>query len=169
MFLRVSYKIQYEKIIFFCSLKGVGSGVGSGSVSQSYGTGSAPKCHGSPTLIATGTYLSVAPLYSLQPQLLQEDPLGLLLALLEQLADELPVGLGNARLAGGEHGDLLARHQVQIAEEDAGSSVPADKDSCAAAHTENRSRNRIDNILGVLGNKCAGQPNLKTVEIREIM
>ncbi len=47
-----------------------------------------------------GTYLSVAPLYSLQPQLLQEDPLGLLLALLEQLAHKLPVGLGNARLAG---------------------------------------------------------------------
>ncbi len=94
-------------------------------------------------IIYIGTYLSVAPLDSLQAQLLQEDPLGLLLALLEQLAHKLPVGLGNARLAGGEHGDLLARHQVQIAEEDAGSPVPADKDSCAAAHTENRSHNRL--------------------------
>jgi hypothetical protein len=41
-----------EKAIFFASLtslkKGVESGVGSGSISQRYG--SAPKCHGSPTL-----------------------------------------------------------------------------------------------------------------------
>jgi hypothetical protein len=43
-----------KKIFFFASLKSmkkeVGSGVGSGSNSQRYGSGSAPKCHGSPTL-----------------------------------------------------------------------------------------------------------------------
>jgi hypothetical protein len=49
MCLQVSYK---KKKIFFTSLKsltkGVGSGVGSGFFCQRYG--SAPKCHGSPTL-----------------------------------------------------------------------------------------------------------------------
>jgi hypothetical protein len=50
-------KYEEEKNIFFASLKsmkkGVRSGVGSGSgsISQRYGSGSAPKCHGSPTLI----------------------------------------------------------------------------------------------------------------------
>ena len=54
MCLRVSYKKKYEENFFFlASLKSlrkvVGSGVGSGSVSQRYG--SAPKCHKSPTLV----------------------------------------------------------------------------------------------------------------------
>ncbi len=31
------------------------------------------------------------------------------------------------------------------------------------------SHSNILNVLGVLGNKCAGQHNLKTVQIREIM
>ncbi len=44
MYLRVSYKKKYEKIIFFFTSfkslkKGVGSGVGSGSISQRYGSG----------------------------------------------------------------------------------------------------------------------------------
>jgi hypothetical protein len=58
MCLWVSYKKKYEKIKNFAYLKplkkGVGSGVGSGSVSQRYGflgSGSAPKCHGSLSMI----------------------------------------------------------------------------------------------------------------------
>jgi hypothetical protein len=46
------------KKLFFCILisekvvgSGVGSEEGSGSISQRYGSGSAPKCHGSPTLV----------------------------------------------------------------------------------------------------------------------
>ncbi len=64
--MRVSYKKKIwqkvKKHNFFASLKSLkkgvgsedGSGAGSGSVtgSQRYGSGSAPKCHGSPTLVA---------------------------------------------------------------------------------------------------------------------
>ncbi len=55
MCLWVSYmKKIWEKKLFFCILKkGVGSRVGSrsGSISPRCGSGSEPKCHGSPTLI----------------------------------------------------------------------------------------------------------------------
>jgi hypothetical protein len=61
MCLRLSYKKKIRKKYFFAfasfkSLKKeVGSGVGSGSVSQRYG--SAPKCHRSPTLPRCGVVL----------------------------------------------------------------------------------------------------------------
>jgi hypothetical protein len=46
--------VSYQKKRKFASLKslkkGVGSEVGSGSVSQRSGSSSAPKCHGSPAL-----------------------------------------------------------------------------------------------------------------------
>jgi hypothetical protein len=52
MCLWAGYKEKYEEKKFSASLKsmkkGVRSGVGSGSISQRYG--SIPKCHGSPTL-----------------------------------------------------------------------------------------------------------------------
>jgi hypothetical protein len=42
MCMRASYKKKYEKNIFFCTIKslkkGVGSGVGSGSISKRYGS-----------------------------------------------------------------------------------------------------------------------------------
>jgi len=53
MCLQISYKE-----IFFTSLKsqkkgvGSGTGAGSGSICQRCGSGSAPQCHGSPTLAA---------------------------------------------------------------------------------------------------------------------
>jgi hypothetical protein len=60
MCLWASFKKKMKKIIFFASLKsmkkGVWSGVGSGSIIQRYGSrgsGSVPKCHGSPTLQKT--------------------------------------------------------------------------------------------------------------------
>ena len=74
----------------------------------------------------------MAPLHGLQSQLLQQDPLGLLFALLEQLAHKLPVGLRNARLAGGEHGNLLGGDQVEVAQS-AGPPVTAYEDSRAAS------------------------------------
>jgi hypothetical protein len=59
MWLWVIYKKKIRKKIFFASLmslkKGVGSGVGSGSVSQRCKYGSGLKCHGSPTLVYSGT------------------------------------------------------------------------------------------------------------------
>jgi hypothetical protein len=63
MCLWVSYKNKiFLKNIFFTSLKslkkGVGSGVGSGFISQRYRSGSAPKCHGSPTLITALLWLN---------------------------------------------------------------------------------------------------------------
>jgi hypothetical protein len=48
MCLRVSYKKKNVNI-FFSSLKSLKKGVGSGSISQR--SGSALKCHGSPTLV----------------------------------------------------------------------------------------------------------------------
>jgi hypothetical protein len=51
---------SYEKYASFKSMKkGVGSGVGSGSIIQSYGSvsGSAPICHGSPKLEVRDVYL----------------------------------------------------------------------------------------------------------------
>jgi hypothetical protein len=58
-------KIYRKKIIYFASRKplkkGAGSEVGSGSISQRYGSGgsgSAPKCHGSPTLPERVTHRS---------------------------------------------------------------------------------------------------------------
>jgi hypothetical protein len=76
----------------------------------------------------------MSPLDSLKAQLLQEDPLGLLLALLQQLAHKLPVGLGDAGLAGGEHGNLLAGHQVQV--QGAGPPVTTDEYRRAAAQIQ---------------------------------
>ncbi len=70
MYLRVSYiKKIWKNLILFASFKplkkwvefGVGFGSGPGSKSQWWGSGSAPKCHGSPTLpvisLSTGTFL----------------------------------------------------------------------------------------------------------------
>jgi hypothetical protein len=54
MCLRVSYKKKYEKKLIFCILQLLKKGVGSGSISQRYGihgSGSTPKCQGSPTLV----------------------------------------------------------------------------------------------------------------------
>ncbi len=51
MCLRVSYKKKTWKN-FFASSKSTNKGVGSESISQRCGLGSAPKCHGSPTLIS---------------------------------------------------------------------------------------------------------------------
>ncbi len=52
---RVSYqKKNLKKYNFFASLKLMKKGVGSGSISQRYGihgSGSTPKCQGSPTLV----------------------------------------------------------------------------------------------------------------------
>jgi hypothetical protein len=53
MCLHVSYKEKYAKRYIFAPLKSLKKGVGSGSVSQRCGSGSAPKCHGSPSLIKT--------------------------------------------------------------------------------------------------------------------
>ena len=56
MYLWLSYKKKIWYFLFIKSLKSlkelVGSGVGSGSwsISQRYGSGSEPRCHGSPTL-----------------------------------------------------------------------------------------------------------------------
>ncbi len=66
MCLQASYKKKiWKKNNFFASLKslkkGVGSGVGSGSISQRYR--SAPKCHGSPTLVDTTVPLLMQILY----------------------------------------------------------------------------------------------------------
>ncbi len=49
MCLRISFKKKYG--IFFASLMSRKKGVGSGSVRRRYGSGSASKCHGSPTLL----------------------------------------------------------------------------------------------------------------------
>jgi hypothetical protein len=68
------------KKIFFAFLKSMKKGVGSGSgsISQSYGSGSAPKCHGSPTLVRGALVhkrgrkyqhlLIVSPVYSIKHQ-----------------------------------------------------------------------------------------------------
>jgi hypothetical protein len=55
MCLRVSYKkkIQRKNIFFSPSLKSLKKGVGSGSIRQRYGYGSASKCHRSLTLLTT--------------------------------------------------------------------------------------------------------------------
>ncbi len=64
MCLWVSYKKKICKNKFFASLnslkKGAGSGVGSGSGSISKRYGSAPKCHGSPTLVDTVVKLRIS-------------------------------------------------------------------------------------------------------------
>jgi hypothetical protein len=49
-----------KKIFFFASLMLLKKGVGSGSVSQRCGSGSAPKCHGPPTLVLTISICVVA-------------------------------------------------------------------------------------------------------------
>ena len=64
-----------KKNHFFASLKILKKGIGSGSISQGYGrigwsgSGSAPKCHGSPTLanifISLVTFLLFSPCHSL--------------------------------------------------------------------------------------------------------
>jgi hypothetical protein len=53
MCLWLSYKKKIWGKVFFASLKSLKKGVGSGFVSQRYG--SAPKCHGTPTLLFTLT------------------------------------------------------------------------------------------------------------------
>jgi hypothetical protein len=49
--LRVNYKKKDEEKNFFATLKSLTKGVGSGYVIQRYGSGSAPKCQGSSTLL----------------------------------------------------------------------------------------------------------------------
>jgi hypothetical protein len=65
MCLQVSYKKKNEgKITFLASLKSLKKGVRSGSVSQRYGSGSASKCHGSPTLLHSEEMLNKLSLFS---------------------------------------------------------------------------------------------------------
>ena len=56
----------------------------------------------------------MSPLDCLLSQLFDEDPLGLVLALLEQLGDELPVGLGDRRGARVQQRDLRGRRRLQV-------------------------------------------------------
>ncbi len=63
---RVIIRKQYDKK-FLASLKSLKKGVGSVSVSERYGSrgsGSAPKCNGSPTLVTFGKFVSVPWLFT---------------------------------------------------------------------------------------------------------